>query len=137
MTTAVDKWPAAARLVAVAAAGHLPTAPTPPPGARSAPIRRICNIAKSESVFIVLISSICEYPKLGRRDIVGVAMLIYFGFLGVGRPVLIVPVHNHRGRSMVEMPNHLAFVQRHPLSRRTTKAIATDWIGPLLLFQLG
>ena len=33
MTTAVDKWPAA-RLVAVAAAGHLPTAPTPPQGAR-------------------------------------------------------------------------------------------------------
>jgi hypothetical protein len=27
MTTAMDKWPAAARLVAVAAAGHLPTAP--------------------------------------------------------------------------------------------------------------
>ena len=34
MTTAVDKWPAAAELVAVAAAGHLPTAPTPPQGAR-------------------------------------------------------------------------------------------------------
>ena len=34
MTTAVDKWPAAARLVAVAAAGHLPTAPTPPQGTR-------------------------------------------------------------------------------------------------------
>jgi hypothetical protein len=34
MTTAVDKRPAAARLVAVAAAGHLPTAPTPPQGAR-------------------------------------------------------------------------------------------------------
>src|SRR5262249_49981014 len=34
MTTAVDKCPAAARLVAVAAAGHLPTAPTPPPGTR-------------------------------------------------------------------------------------------------------
>src|SRR5437899_695467 len=34
MTTAVDKWPAAARLVAVAAAVHLPTAPTPPQGAR-------------------------------------------------------------------------------------------------------
>jgi len=32
MTTAVDKWPAAARLVTVAAAGHLPTAPTPPQG---------------------------------------------------------------------------------------------------------
>ena len=29
---AVDSWPAYARLVAVAAAGHLPTAPTPPPG---------------------------------------------------------------------------------------------------------
>src|SRR6266481_8452738 len=36
MTTAVDKWPAAARLVAVAAAGHLPTAPTPPQGTRPA-----------------------------------------------------------------------------------------------------
>jgi hypothetical protein len=35
MTTAVDKWPAAARLVAVAAAGHLPTAPTPLGGTRS------------------------------------------------------------------------------------------------------
>src|ERR1700730_14634824 len=34
MTTAMDKWPAAARLVAVAAAGHLPTAPTPPQGSR-------------------------------------------------------------------------------------------------------
>src|ERR1700731_4887757 len=34
MTTAMDKWPAAARLVAVAAAGHLPTAPTPPQGTR-------------------------------------------------------------------------------------------------------
>src|SRR5712671_6431613 len=34
MTTAVDKWPAAARLVAVAATGHLPTAPTPPQGTR-------------------------------------------------------------------------------------------------------
>src|SRR6202171_4045180 len=34
MTTAMDKWRAAARLVAVAAAGHLPTAPTPPQGAR-------------------------------------------------------------------------------------------------------
>ena len=34
MTTAVDKWPAAARLVVVAAAGHLPTAPTPPQGTR-------------------------------------------------------------------------------------------------------
>ena len=31
----LDKWPAA-RLVAVAAAGHLPTAPTPPQGARPA-----------------------------------------------------------------------------------------------------
>ena len=34
MTTAVDKWPAYARLSAVATAGHLPTAPTPPPGTR-------------------------------------------------------------------------------------------------------
>jgi hypothetical protein len=34
MTTAVDKWPAAARLVAVAATGHLATAPTPPLGTR-------------------------------------------------------------------------------------------------------
>src|SRR2546426_4553437 len=43
MTTAVDKWPAAARLVAVAAAGHLPTAPTPPQGTRprAAFIRRL------------------------------------------------------------------------------------------------
>src|SRR5712671_724434 len=43
MTTAVDKWPAAARLVAVAAAGHLPTAPTPPSGTRptrTSPISR-------------------------------------------------------------------------------------------------
>src|SRR6267142_7245215 len=30
MTTAMDKQPAAARLVTVAVAGHLPTAPTPP-----------------------------------------------------------------------------------------------------------
>jgi hypothetical protein len=29
---AVDSWPAHARLAAVAPAGHLPTAPTPPPG---------------------------------------------------------------------------------------------------------
>ncbi len=29
MTTAVDKWPACAKLLAVAPAGHLPTAPTP------------------------------------------------------------------------------------------------------------
>ena len=36
MTTAVDKWPAAARLLAVATAGHLPTALTPLPGARPA-----------------------------------------------------------------------------------------------------
>jgi len=34
MTTAVDKWPAAARLVTVATAAHLPTAPTPPWGTR-------------------------------------------------------------------------------------------------------
>src|SRR4029077_13550918 len=34
MTTAVDKWPASARLLAVATAGHLPTALTPLPGAR-------------------------------------------------------------------------------------------------------
>src|SRR5438552_16358318 len=34
MTTAVDKWPAAARLLTVAAADHLPTAPTPPQGTR-------------------------------------------------------------------------------------------------------
>ena len=34
MTTAVDKWPAYARLSAVAQAGHLPRAPTPPPGTR-------------------------------------------------------------------------------------------------------
>jgi len=29
MNTAVDKWPASARLTAVATADHLPTAPTP------------------------------------------------------------------------------------------------------------
>jgi hypothetical protein len=29
---AVDSWPAYARIVVVASAGHLPTAPTPPPG---------------------------------------------------------------------------------------------------------
>jgi hypothetical protein len=34
MTTAVDKWPASARLLAVAPAGHLPAAPTPLPGTR-------------------------------------------------------------------------------------------------------
>ena len=34
VTTAVDKWPAYARLLAVAPAGHLPTAPTPLPGTR-------------------------------------------------------------------------------------------------------
>ena len=34
VTTAVDKWPAYAKLSAVAQAGHLPTAPTPPPGTR-------------------------------------------------------------------------------------------------------
>src|SRR4051794_8097848 len=38
MTAAVDKQPAAARLAAVAAAGYLPTAPTPLGGAR--PMRR-------------------------------------------------------------------------------------------------
>ena len=32
--TAVDKWPACARLSAVAPAGHLPTAPTPLGGTR-------------------------------------------------------------------------------------------------------
>jgi hypothetical protein len=36
VTTAVDKWPAYARLSAVAQAGHLPTAPTPPDGTRPA-----------------------------------------------------------------------------------------------------
>jgi hypothetical protein len=34
VTTAVDKWPAYARLSAVAQAGHLPTAPTPSDGTR-------------------------------------------------------------------------------------------------------
>ena len=34
MATAVDKWPAYARLSAVAPASHLPTAPTPPLGTR-------------------------------------------------------------------------------------------------------
>jgi len=34
VTTAVDKWPAYARLLAVAPAGHLPTAPTPRRGTR-------------------------------------------------------------------------------------------------------
>ena len=34
VTTAVDKWPAYARLLAVAPAGHLPTAPTPLSGTR-------------------------------------------------------------------------------------------------------
>jgi len=34
MTTAVDKWPACARLLAVAPAGHLPTALTPLLGTR-------------------------------------------------------------------------------------------------------
>jgi hypothetical protein len=38
VTTAVDKWPAYARLLAVAPAGHLPTAPTPPPGTRPLPV---------------------------------------------------------------------------------------------------
>src|SRR6185312_8088578 len=36
VATAVDKSPAYARLLAVAPAGDLPTAPTPPPGARPA-----------------------------------------------------------------------------------------------------
>src|SRR5262249_43280591 len=44
MTTAVDKWPTAARLVAVAAAGHLPTAPTPPHGTR--PIRHVPSLCR-------------------------------------------------------------------------------------------
>ena len=39
MTTAVDKWPASARLLAVAAAGHLSTALTSLPGAR--PLGRV------------------------------------------------------------------------------------------------
>jgi len=34
VTTAVDKWPAYARLSAVAPPGHLSTAPTPPKGTR-------------------------------------------------------------------------------------------------------
>ena len=34
MATAADKWPAYAKLLAVAPAGHLPTAPTPLPGTR-------------------------------------------------------------------------------------------------------
>jgi len=42
MATAVDKWPAYARLSAVAQAGHLPTAPTPPLGTR--PRRKRCHI---------------------------------------------------------------------------------------------
>src|SRR6516165_7655553 len=37
MTTAVDKWPASARLMAVATADHLPTAPTPFSGTRPTP----------------------------------------------------------------------------------------------------
>jgi hypothetical protein len=37
MTTAVDKWPACTRLLAVAPAGHLPTALTPLLGTRPAP----------------------------------------------------------------------------------------------------
>ena len=37
MTIAVDNWPAYARLVAVAAAGQLSTAPTPLPGTQPPP----------------------------------------------------------------------------------------------------
>jgi len=39
MAIAVDKWPAYARLSAVAQASHLPTAPTPSPGTRPPPVR--------------------------------------------------------------------------------------------------
>jgi hypothetical protein len=38
MTTAVDNWPAYARLLAVATAGQLSTAPTPRPGTQLFPI---------------------------------------------------------------------------------------------------
>ena len=41
MTTAVDKWPASAKLLAVATAGHLPTTLTPLPGARPLPLRHL------------------------------------------------------------------------------------------------
>src|SRR5205823_12725057 len=51
MTTAVDKWPAAARLVAVAAAGHLPTAPTPPSGTRPPEKRAGVAVASLDRAF--------------------------------------------------------------------------------------
>jgi hypothetical protein len=44
MTTAVDKWPACTRLLAVAPAGHLPTTPTPLLGTRPGLASRIYEL---------------------------------------------------------------------------------------------
>ena len=41
VTTAVDKWPAYAKLSTVAPAGHLPTDPTPPGGTRPIWLARV------------------------------------------------------------------------------------------------
>ena len=46
----MDKWPAGARLSAVAPAGHLPTAPTPLGGARSHPHARPARVPQSQNL---------------------------------------------------------------------------------------
>jgi|tagenome__1003787_1003787.scaffolds.fasta_scaffold20426296_2 hypothetical protein len=50
MATAVDKWPAFARLSAVAQAGHLPAAPTPPLGIRPCVVRPEDVIARIDAI---------------------------------------------------------------------------------------
>jgi hypothetical protein len=66
----VDKWPAAARLVAVAAAGHLPTAPTPHLGARPGdgfefPVPRVLE----PSHLICLLDTVFAFCRRDRRRI--------------------------------------------------------------------
>jgi hypothetical protein len=52
VTTAVDKWPAYARLLAVAPVGHLPTAPTPRQGdTTDDPYTQLCDDLTGRSIF--------------------------------------------------------------------------------------
>ena len=49
--------------------------------------------------------------------------------------MLVVFIGNNRCSPVIEVPDHLAFVERYPIPSRAPKAVAADRIGPFLFLQ--
>ena len=69
-----------------------------------------------------------QHPELRIGKPIRVLVLRRGGRYGLSGPVLVLGIDDDVGCAMIERLHHLAFVERHPVPRRTGKAVTANRI---------